>query len=240
MNKHIKTPWKYCYWLTEDIFINLKERMQAEGVQMLRAKQNPCEAVLAETGYAEPAVWNLICRFDAAPWYSASPHAGKYLVVTSKALGEPFSKFLETTIEPVEFDPPPMPGQEEKKALVANPEYQARQPKGWGEFPKETGNAIVSGLGKVFGAQISSFEDLLCTWTAVHANFVCPMYRSGELFGNVPYSISDSVHMSTCCAEMFNLMCTREKALLVRPCVGSVIVKAFERDRYYLVTPAAK
>ena len=34
-----------------------------------------------------------------------------------------------------------------------------------------------------------------------------------------------------------NLIGTGEKALLVRPCIGSVIVKAFEQDRYYLVRP---
>jgi hypothetical protein len=182
----------------------------------------------------------VICRFDAAPWYQASPHAGKYLVVTSQALAEPFNQFLETTIEPVAFDPPCIPTPEEHKALAANPGYKTRQPQGWGAFPKEMGVAIVKGLGKVFGARISTFEDLLCTWTAVHANFVCPAYRSGEKFGNIPYSISDSVHMSTCCVEMFNLINTQEEALLVRPCIGAVIVKAFERDQYYLVTPIKK
>ena len=50
----------------------------------------------------------------------------------------------------------------------------------------------------------------------------------------------DSVHMSTCCVEMFNLINTQEQALLVRPCIGAVIVKAFERDQYYLVTPEKK
>jgi hypothetical protein len=46
--------------------------------------------------------------------------------------------------------------------------------------------------------------------------------------------------MSTCCVEMFNLINTQEEALLVRPCIGAVIVKAFERDQYYLVTPMKK
>ena len=240
MDEHIKKPWKYCYWLTEEHLEQLKAHLQAQGIEMARAKQNPCEILLAEIGYAEPATWSLICRFDAAPWYGASQHAGKYLVVTSQALAEPFNQFLETTIEPVAFDPPCIPSPEEQKALAANPDYQTRQPQGWGAFPKEMGEAIVKGLGKVFGAQINTFEDLLCTWTAVHANFVCPAYRSGEKFGNIPYSISDSVHMSTCCVEMFNLINTQEEALLVRPCIGAVIVKAFERDQYYLVTPMKK
>ena len=236
----MKKPWKYCYWLSLEYFESLKACMQAQGIEMLRAKQNPCEVMLAEIGYAEPATWPVICRFDAAPWYTASPHAGKYLVVSSQELDDPFREFLETTIEPVAFDPPYIPSTEEQKKLSADPAYQARQPDGWGAFPQEMGEAIVNGLGRVFGTKISKFEDLLCTWTAVHANFVCPAYRSGKAFGNAPYSISDSVHMSTCCAEMFNLIDSQEKALLVRPCIGAVLVKAFERDRYYLVTPVKK
>lgn len=240
MDTQKKKLWKYCYWLTEENFEKLKETMQIKGIEMLRAKQNPCEALLAEIGYAEPAVWSMICRFDAAPWYTASNHKGKYLVVASRELDAPFAQFLETTIEPVEFDPPYTPSPEEQRKLSAAPAYQACQPKGWGAFPKEMGEAIVNGLGKVFGTKINDFEDLLCTWTAVHANFVCAAYRSGEAFGNAPYSIADSVHMSTCCVEMFNLLDTQERALLVRPCIGSVIVKAFEKDRYYLVRPVKK
>ena len=232
-------PWKYCYWLTRDIFDKLSAFLEAKGIEMLRAKQNPCEALLADIGYAEPGTWSVICRFDAAPWYTASQHAAKYLVVSSQELDEPFQQFLETTIEPVEFDPPYIPSPEEQKKLADNPVYLARQPHGWGAFPKETGDAIVNGLGKVFGTKINNFEDLLSTWTAVHANFVCSAYCSGKAFGNAPYSISDSVHMSTCCVEMFNLINTRQEALLVRPCVGSVIVKAFEKDRYYLVRPVS-
>jgi len=240
MDEHIKKPWKYCYWLTEEQLEQLKAHLQAQGIEMARAKQNPCEILLTEIGYAEPVTWSVICRFDAAPWYQASRHAGKYLVVSSQALTAPFSQFLETTIEPVAFSPPRIPTPEEQKALAANSDYLARQPQGWGAFPKEMGEAIVAGLGKVFGAQIRTFEDLLCTWTAVHANFICRAYRSGEEFGNIPYSIADSVHMSTCCVEMFNLINTQEEALLVRPCIGAVIVKAFEKDQYYLVTPVKK
>lgn len=232
------TPWKYCYWLGREAFDRLDASLREKGIEMPRAKQNPCEALLGDIGCAAPEVWPLICRFDAAPWYNASQHVGKYLVVSSQPLEEPYSAYLATTIEPVEFDPPCMPTHEQQKAVAENPAYRAREPQGWGAFPPEMGQAIVGGLGKVFGAKIASFDDLLETWTAVHANFVSPAYRSGDAFGNVPYSIADSVHMSTCCVEMFNLLATPEKALLVRPCIGSVIVKAFEQDRYYLVRPA--
>jgi hypothetical protein len=53
---------------------------------------------------------------------------------------------------------------------------------------------------------------------------------------NAPYSIADTVHISSCCVELFNLLDSNEETLLVRPCIGSVIVKVLEKDRYYRVT----
>jgi hypothetical protein len=52
---------------------------------------------------------------------------------------------------------------------------------------------------------------------------------------HAPYSVADSTHIGTCCVELFNLLGTNEDALLVRPCIGSVIVKVLEKNRYYLV-----
>ena len=88
------------------------------------------------------------------------------------------------------------------------------------------------------GKQLDSFENLLCIWDAVHSNFLSPRYRAGKEFMNAPYSITDSIHIGTCCVELFNLLDSQEEALLVRPCIGSVIVKVLEKNRYYLVRMA--
>ena len=45
----------------------LKAQMQARGIDMLQAKQNACEILLANIGYAAPSIWQIICKFDAAP-----------------------------------------------------------------------------------------------------------------------------------------------------------------------------
>jgi len=236
MSEQKNTVWKYCYWMSAEQLEQLKEEMHRKGIEVTRAKQNPCEILLGEIGYAEPAVWPTICRYDAAPWYNGSKHAGSCLVASSKALEPPFDGLLTTTIEPVDFAPPRIPAAHEIRSLAAGAEKQL--PEGWGAFPEEMGDAIVGGLEKVFGTRPASFEELLTTWTAVHANFLSPAFRSGDAFGNAPYSISDSVHISTCCVELFNLLDTQEAAMLVRPCIGGVIVKGLERDRYYLVKPA--
>jgi len=229
--------WKYCYWLKPDIFSALQTLMTSRSISMLPAKQNPCEVIRADIGYAAPEVWPLICKHDATPWYRASRHAGKYLVASSFPLDREFEPCLTTTIQPVDFSPPAMPTPEQEQLLANDPRYQARQPEGWGAFPHEMGEAIVNGLAKVFGTPHEPFENLLRTWTAVHANFIAPSFRADQSFYHAPYSIAPSVRISSGCVEFFNLIDAAEQALLVRPCIGGVMVKAFEKDRYYLVRP---
>jgi len=119
--------------------------------------------------------------------------------------------------------------------LAEDQNYRFHEQQGWGKFPKEMGEAIVKGLEKMTEASFGDFSDLLKTWTAVHANFVTPRFRAGDEYMNAPYSIADTCHISSCCVELFNLLAAREPALLVRPCIGSVIVKVLEKDCYYLV-----
>jgi hypothetical protein len=228
---------KYVYWFDEQGALQIKKELQEKGVEPVQAKQNPCEALRGEVGYAEPHVWNIICKHDAAPWYHASKHTEKYLVVSSSPLPEKYACFLETTIEPTAFQPPAMTDLETLAALARDSTYVAREPDGWGKFPREMGEAIVQGLTKMTGTPpATDFPELLQTWTAVHANFVNPRYRAGAEYMNAPYSISDTVHISSCCVELFNLLNSNEETLLVRPCIGSVIIKVLEKDRHYRVT----
>ena len=227
--------WKYCYWLNDSDLDKIKREMEDAGTEMVRAEKNPCEALRGPIGYAEPQTWSVICKHDAAPWYHASKHAGQNLVVASFPLDDTYDPFLETTIEQSTFEPIDFPPEEEITQLAQDPTYRSRNLEGWGALPKEMGDAIVKGLGKMSGKPLDSFEDLLCIWDAVHSNFIFPRYRSGKEFMHAPYSIADSIHIGTCCVELFNLLDSQEDALLVRPCIGSVIVKVLQKDRYYLV-----
>ncbi len=235
MSPNKNGTWKYCYWLNDSGLSQLKKEMADQDIPLIRAEQNPCEALKGEIGYAEPETWSTICKHDAAPWYNASKHAGANLVSSSFPLDENYAPFLETTIEQTPFEPIDFPPEGEFPDLAQDPIYRSRTLEGWGAFPKEMGDAIVKGLGKMSGKQLDSFEDLLCIWDAVHANFLSPRYRAGKEFMHAPYSITDSLHIGTCCVELFNLLDSQEDALLVRPCIGSVIVKVLEKNRYYLV-----
>ena len=129
---------------------------------MLQAKQNACEILLADIGYAAPSIWQIICKFDAAPWYDASPFAGKYIVASSQPLPADFQPCLAATISPLILCLPATVSEEDKHGLINNRMLSwSRVPAKWWLFPKETGEAIVAGLQKMFGSQVENFDELL-------------------------------------------------------------------------------
>ena len=202
---------------------------------MTSAQYSPCEVLRGEIGYAEPQVWPVLCKPDATPWYSESKFNGKNLVVSSFPLNQPFPSCLETTITPVSFKPPLLPSLQEKEGLCEDSVYLSKEPAAWSEFPKEWSDEMVKGFARMTGKQSTTFEDILVRWTAVHANFINPKYRADETYTQAPYSVEETKFISTCCVELFNLLDSEEKALLVRPCIGAVIAEALVDNQYYLV-----
>ena len=226
--------WKYSYWLDEKRFNTFQEEMKSAGLEMRQAEKNPCEALLDDVGYAAPECWGVICGYDAQPWFKASPFADKTLVVTSAPLSPAYDDCLETTITPVTFKPKNMPDKAERETLINDPLFVKRKPAAWDDFPQEMGEQIVKGLARMSGKPAGTWDELFQTWTSVHANFVAPQFRSSDEQA-APYSIADTLSISSCCVELFNLLNSAEAALLVRPCTGAAILQAMERDRYYLV-----
>jgi hypothetical protein len=227
--------FKYCYWVSDKTLLNLKNQMLLKKIQMTESKQNPCEALIGDIGYADPDIWPTICKFDAAPWYNKSKFRGKTLVCSSFRLDAAYEQDLETTLTPVSFDQENFLNDDEKKVLIDNPVFQDKKPLEWDNFPKEMGEQITKGLAKITGKPAGSWEDLFQDWTAVHANFVSPEFRADETYLHAPYSIGNSFAISSCCVELFNLIESEEKALLVRPCTGAVMIRVLEKDRYYFV-----
>ncbi len=227
--------WKYIYWLDDKNLQALLDLLKQEGRDITFAKQNPCEALHGTIGCAEPHVWEVICKYDAAPWYRNSKHAEKSVIASSFPLPVQYSRFLETTITVVTYEPEVSITEEEKLVIAKNEKYISAQPGGWGSFPAETMDAIKTGLSKLSGISKEGLSDIQARWDAVHSNFVNPKFRGDASFFDAPFSIDDSIHISSCCVEFFNLFDSPEKAFLVRPCIGGVIVKAFTKDQYYFV-----
>ncbi|MBN1546723.1 MAG: hypothetical protein JW902_08700 [Syntrophaceae bacterium] len=235
MNTHHQQPWKYCYWLDHNHFLNLQEELKETGIETTCAQYAPCEALKGDIGYAEPHVWPVLCKSDATPWYDESTLYGKTLVVSSFPLHERYDPFLQTTITPSAFQTPYMPILKEKEKLCENSVYLSKKPKAWSQFPEEWSEEMVKGFAEMSGNPSITFEDILLRWNAVHANFINPAYRAGEPYLNAPYSIDESKYISTCCVELFNLLDSDEKALLVRPCIGAVIADVLTDNQYYQV-----
>jgi len=229
-----KDVWKYCYWLDEKQFDTLQKEIKTQGLEMRKAEKNPCEALLDDIGYAVPDCWGVICGYDAKPWFDASPFKNKTLVVSSQPLDPAYNDCLETTITPVKFKPKHMPDKTEINTLINDPLFLKCKPAAWDRFPQEMGEQIVKGLARMSGKPSGTWEDLFKNWTAVHANFVAPRFRTKDEQA-APYSIGDIFSISSCCVELFTLLDSKETALLVRPCTGAALIQAMQRDRYHLV-----
>jgi len=226
--------WKYCYWLDPERFATLEKELASQGVNMRRAEKNPCEAFLADIGCAGPECWPVICAHDATPWYEASAFKDKMLVLSSTPLPEAYEDCLETTITPVTYNPGTMPDRAAREELVNDPGFLESKPEAWDRFPQDMGEQIVTGLARMGPNTAKTWDELFLAWSSVHANFVAPRYRTNDETA-APYSISDTLAISSCCVELFNLLDSDEPALLVRPCTGAAILQALEQDRYYLV-----
>jgi len=236
MSTNHKKIWKYSYWLDENNLSHLKKEMKDKGIEMTCAQYSPCEVLKGEIGYAEPHVWPIICKPDATPWYVESKFNGKNLVVSSFLLNDRYQNFLETAITPADFEPSYIPSLKEKEELCEDKVYLSKEPAAWSEFPREWSDEMAKGFARITGKHSTTFEDILVRWTAVHANFINPQYRADETYAHAPYSVEESKFISTCCVELFNLLDSKEKALLVRPCIGAVMAEALTDNQYYLVT----
>lgn len=236
MNTHHKTIWKYSYWLDDDHLAQLKTEMNDQGVEMTCACYAPCEVLKGAIGYAEPQVWPVLCKPDATPYYAQSKFDGKNLVVSSFPLNEAYQLFLETTITPVDFQPPAMPSLQKKEELCEDRVYLSKEPAAWSRFPGEWSDEMVKGFARMTGNRSITFDDILIRWSAVHANFVNPQYRAGDTYAHAPYSTDETRFISSCCVELFNLLDSREKAFLVRPCIGAVMADVLTENQYYCVS----
>ncbi len=225
---------KYCYWMNKEALETLKSMLKKEGTDVYCAQRVPCELLRVEIGYSSPDVWKVTCKHDAAPWYEASDKKGKYLVLSSKPLPSEFKKYHETTIQKSDFQPQKYPSKEEIKSLANSEIFNRKKPEGWVEFPKETAEKLSQGLKNVVGVG-ESLEEIFEVWSAVHSNFLEGRFSVKEGGNTIPYTIADTNHTSSCCAELFNLVGKEFKIKYVKPCLGAKIAKALEADIYYRV-----
>ncbi len=234
---------KYVYWLEKEQFDDLKEKLLGDGHDLFKAKKAVCDPLSkrVEIGYVEPDAWDKfeMCRRQMS-WYRESPRSGLYLVVSSFNLSE-YGITPETVIRDSKFKPPELPGDDEKEEMIKQLSYQEIKPDEWDNVEGED-PAVIEKWMRVMGIRRMTYDELLLTHSANHANFIEPKYYVEDNgFGKVPYSISNKTkRICSACLEFFNIIGARHKKKMVVTCPGGAIYAGLAVNKYYEVITEAK
>jgi hypothetical protein len=228
---------KHIYWLTEDEEARLREELARKDMEMVSAKGIVCRPLdgVDEVSSVAPEVWNQTCSRQGS-WYRASDKNGLYLVISSFEL-KGYEDQKAATITESGFDPPRLARQEEKRAMINDPQFDRQVPPAWNEA-NDTEKRIFLRWARRLGSEARDFEDLHLSHTANHANFIQPRFFVKEKEHIVPYSIDRTAHLCSCCLELFQVIGTQHHKKLVAPCPGATIFGRRKPNRYLLVEKA--
>lgn len=225
---------KHIYWITGSEESQLRQTLKEKKIILRSAKGIVCTPLdkMNKITSVAPEVWNDTCERQGC-WYRASDKYGLYLIISSFEL-EGYERKKAATLTKSEFQPPLLPTVNEKEAMIADPDFQTRQPQEWSRV-KEVEKRIYLRWAKRLGSGVEDYDFLYLTHTANHANFARPQYyiKEGNLL--VPYSIDQSAHLCSCCVELFQILGAQYPKKLVRPCPGACIFAGLTPDEYLLV-----
>lgn len=228
MRKKEKNSYiKHVYWLN---LREVEDLHREDQLEMYEAEDIPCELLRKdiEVGYAPERVWSTRCSRQGS-WYRESERAGLCLVVSSAPL-ERFRGREDVTITRSNFKAPRLPNEKEKWELVRSRLYQEGKPEQWEEVsPRE--KEKFQNLLRIGGVR-DPFEKVFLTHCANHANFFEAKYFVERDSGIVPYSIADTMHVCSACAELFNIIGAQYRIKYVMSCPGAVMVAGIPANRY--------
>jgi len=239
IRRDAKTPENYIYWMTRQGLDDLKKSIPS-GLKLKPALMTPCEAMKASENtafYVTPDVWSRVCVRQGS-WYRASQKAGKYMVVSAKALPGLFNAFFEAKMTQSDFMPSSLPTEDQLQGIVDDDRYNNSKPDDW-EKKGLKDSFMFKVLFTVTG--FWGFGDNLKTqWLnhrANHANYLTRTF-STEIDGEqVPYSIAENAGVCSSCVEFFNII-EEDSRKLVRSCPGAVTFGNAKKDIYYDVNPS--
>lgn len=238
--KRVKGPYiKFVYWLTGEDARVFKEEMERTGASVKAVRGVVCSPLdpLNRISLVEPSVWNATCRRQGS-WYRSSDKDGLYLAVSSSPL-EGWKDRMEFTIQESDFVRPSLATNEEKQALLNNPNILGRIPEEWKQAAEVEKRTYLR-WAKMFGSDVADFDSLHVSHTANHANFIEPRFFVHDEDGVIPYSIDRTAHLCSCCLELFGILGSAFKKRLVAPCPGAVTYARLKQDQYLLVEDAQK
>jgi hypothetical protein len=224
---------RYVYWFSSREMGTFDETLSRQDHKRMVVRDVPCVALRRERiSIIEPKAWDGTCKRQGS-WYHGSDKAGMTCVVSPVELPE-HRPNLATCLAPSGFTPPRYASQEEMVALAEDEDFLTRAPKRWYTVaPRETRGA--ARLAKRLGHPVNDKRVLFLAQTANHANFISPRLAVGSNGESVPYSIAPSAHLCSCCLELFRVLETGRKRLLVSPCPGAVRLGGLEANRFVRV-----
>jgi len=231
---------KYTHFLSLEELNVIKDWAKEKGVRMYKARDMPCEPLHPQRkiGYVAPKVWDRSCRRQGS-WYRESSQAGKYLLISSFRM-EHLHRGTKLSIS--DFSALRLPSKNVQMEMVQSTIYQRKKP---GEWEKLSDNDMLrfkmarSELCRLYGLNSGQMEEELhevfVTHCANHSNFLAPRYYITEGSEIYPYSIADTPHVCSSCAEFFNLLGQEYRLKFVTPCTGAVIGAKLPLNKYVKV-----
>ena len=225
---------KYIYWLTRDEALQLQNTLDSRGIKLKHAKGivcTPLDRINKITSVA-PEIWDDTCGRQGS-WYRTSDKNGLYLIVSAFEL-EGFEARRAAVITESDFVLPQPASLTEKQVLIEDPRIQERMPARWRQVD-DIEKRIYLRWAKRLGSSVQDYDQLYMTHTANHANFITPRFFIETSESSVPYSIDKSAHLCSCCVELFQVLGSEFKKMLVAPCPGATLFARLKPNRYLLV-----
>ncbi|MBT3258559.1 MAG: hypothetical protein HN366_19165 [Deltaproteobacteria bacterium] len=225
---------KYIYWLTRDEALQLQNTLDSRGIKLKHAKGivcTPLDRINKITSVA-PEIWDDTCGRQGS-WYRTSDKNGLYLIVSAFEL-EGFEARRAAVITESDFVLPQPASLTEKQVLIEDPRIQERMPARWRQVD-DIEKRIYLRWAKRLGSSVQDYDQLYMTHTANHANFITPRFFIETSESIVPYSIDKSAHLCSCCVELFQVLGSEFKKMLVAPCPGATLFARLKPNRYLLV-----
>ena len=227
---------KFIYWLDPDRFLHLKATLKERGNWRDTPQKAVCVPLTPDVkfGYVLPETWKTfgLCKRQLS-WYATSIRSGLVLVVSDHEL-EGHEDVLSAIIRPSAFELKTVPDEDEKLRLIASEAYQRQKPAKWEDIASEYPGKLDKWM-KIMGLEDISFEALFITHCANHANFIDPVYVTGNDSGPIPYSIDKTKFICSACLEIYNIIGENHHKKLVVPCPGAVKFAGLPRDCYFEV-----
>lgn len=238
MTGNFQQSWRFVYWFWEQPE-QLRGIVKGAGCKCTLLRDLPCAALRRNTPViVVPEAWDKTCARQGS-WYRASDKNGAVLLVSPVFLNRIFENSavrggLAAILDLEPFTPKANARTEQIDKLLEDRVFRKLVPLEWFQVNKRQESTHVA-LAVRFGATVTSWSALFAIQTANHANFISPGLTATLNGEPVPCSIYPTAYLCSCCLQLFRVMETGRKQLLVAPCPGGVIYGQLTPDRYIRV-----